>query len=146
MAPTPPRRVRRALDPICNESPGVVFQLNENTVFTCANYANCDAQSGNSLPGFLLGTPSSGTVTYNAYFVYMQPYMAPWVQHDWKITSRLTMNVGFRLDFNYPPDERFNRLNRGFDAQVVSPLDSTLNYAQNPNLPDPLRGGCCLPA
>jgi hypothetical protein len=32
-------------------------------------------------------------------------------------------------------------MNRGFDTQVVSPLDSTLNYAQNPNLPDPLRGG-----
>jgi hypothetical protein len=124
-----------------NQSPGVVFQLNENTVFTCANYANCDAQSGDSLAGFLLGTPSSGTVNYNAYFVYMQPYMAPWVQHDWKLTSRLTMNLGFRLDFNYPPNERFNRLNRGFDQQVLSPLDSMVNYAQNPNLPDPLRGG-----
>ena len=71
----------------------------------------------------------------------MQPYMAPWVQHDWRVTSRLTLNLGLRFDFNFPPNERFNRLNRGFDTQVVSPLDSQVNYAANPNLPDPLRGG-----
>ena len=123
------------------QSPGTVFSLSENTVFTCANYANCDAQSGNSIAGFLLGTPSSGTVNYNSFFVYMQPYMAPWVQHDWRINSRLTLNVGFRLDFNFPPNERFNRLDRGFDAQVNSPLDPLINYAATPGLQAPIRGG-----
>jgi hypothetical protein len=124
------------------QSPGTVFSLSENTTFTCDNYTNCDnAHSGNSVAGWLLGTPSSGTVNYNSFFIYMQPYMAPWLQHDWRINSRLTLNLGFRLDFNYPPDERFNRLNRGFDTQVVSPLDPLLNYAASPNLPDPLRGG-----
>ena len=103
------------------ETPGTVFSLSENTVFTCANYANCDAQSGNSAAGWLLGTPSSGTVTYNSFFIYMQPYMAPWVQHDWRVTSRLTMNLGLRFDFNFPPDERFNRLNRGFDSHGRQP-------------------------
>ncbi len=123
------------------ESPGTVFQLNENTVFTCANYTFCDALSGNSVAGWLLGSPSSGTVNYNSFFIYMQPYMAPWVQHDWKLTSRLTVNMGLRFDFNYPPDERYNRLNRGFDTQVVSPLDAQVNHAASPNLPNPLRGG-----
>jgi hypothetical protein len=123
------------------ESPGTVFQLSENTVFTCATYNNCDAASGNSLAGWLLGTPSSGTVTYNSFFIYMQPYMAPWVQHDWRVTSKLSLNLGLRFDFNFPPNERFNRLNRGFDETVVSPLDSMVNYAASPGLQAPIRGG-----
>jgi hypothetical protein len=123
------------------ETPGTVFQLSENLTFTQANYNLGDALSGNSLAGWLLGTPSSGTVTYNSFFIYMQRYMSPWVQHDWRVTSRLTLNLGFRMDFNLPPNERFNRLNRGFDPQVINPLDSQVDYKANPNLPNPLRGG-----
>jgi hypothetical protein len=123
------------------ETPGTVFQLSENTVFTCANYANCDAYSGNSLAGWLLGTPSSGTVTYNSFFTYMIPYMSPWVQHDWRINSKLTLNLGFRMDFNLPPNERFNRLNRGLDTQVISPLDAQVNHAASPEMVNPLSGG-----
>ncbi len=123
------------------ESPGTVFQLSGNLVFTQANYALADALSGNSLAGWLLGTPSSGTVNYNSFFIYMQRYMAPWVQHDWRATRRLTLNLGFRLDYNYPPNERFNRLNRGFDTQVVNPLDTQVSHTASPDLPNPLRGG-----
>jgi hypothetical protein len=123
------------------QTPGVVFQLNSNKVFTQADYSFGDALSGNSLAGFLLGTPSSGTVNYNSFFIYLQRYTAPWVQHDWKATSRLTLNLGFRMDFQYPPNERFDRLNRGFDEQVVSPLDKLIDHAKNPDLPNPLRGG-----
>jgi hypothetical protein len=123
------------------QSPGTVIQLNENKVFTCADYTFCDALSGNSVAGWLLGTPSSGTVNYNSFFIYMRPYLAPWVQHDWKLTSRLTINLGLRFDFSLPPNERFNRLNRGFDEEVVSPLDKLVNHAKSPDLPNPLRGG-----
>ncbi len=90
------------------ETPGTVFSLSESTVFTCDNYTNCDnAHSGNSMAAWLLGTPSSGTVTYNSFFIYMQPYMAPWVQHDWRINSRLTVNSGFRMDFELSAQRTF---------------------------------------
>jgi hypothetical protein len=123
------------------ESPGTVFQLNENRVFTQADYTFGDSLSGNSVAGFLLGTPSSGTINYNSFFTYMQRYMAPWVQHDWKLTSRLTVNLGLRFDFNYPPNERYNRLNAGFDPEVVSPLDAIVDHTTSPDLPKPLKGG-----
>jgi hypothetical protein len=123
------------------ESPGTVFQLNENRVFTRADYTFADGLSGNSVAGFLLGTPSSGTVNYNSFFIYMTRYMAPWVQHDWKLTSKLTANLGLRFDFNSPPNERFDRLNRGFDSEVVSPLDPLIKYSASPGLAGPIRGG-----
>jgi hypothetical protein len=123
------------------QSPGTVFQLSENLVFTCNNYSNCDGQSGNALAGWLLGTPSSGTVNYNSFFIYMQNYIAPWVQHDWRVSKRFTVNAGFRMDFNIPPNERFDRLNRGFNPEVVSPLETQVNHAASPDLPTPIRGG-----
>ncbi len=123
------------------QNPGTVFQLNENRIFTQADYTRTDALSGNSIAGFLLGTPSSGTVNYQSFFIYMSPYIAPWLQHDWKVSSRLTMNLGLRFDFNFPPNERFNRLNRGFDTQVISPLDKLIDHAKYPDIPNPLRGG-----
>ncbi|MFB3829379.1 MAG: carboxypeptidase regulatory-like domain-containing protein, partial [Bryobacteraceae bacterium] len=98
------------------QTTGTVFQLSSNKVFTQGEYNRSDALSGNGIAGLLLGTPSSGTVNYNSFFMYMRPYFAPWVQHDWKLTRRLTANLGLRFDFNLPPTERFNRINRGFDT------------------------------
>src|SRR6266508_786912 len=123
------------------QNTGTVFQLNENRVFTQAEYNRTDSRYGNSVAGFLLGTPSSGTVNYNAFFIYMSRYMAPWVQHDWKVTRRLTVNAGLRFDFNQPPNERFNRINRGFDTQITSPLDQLIDHGKWPEMPGVLKGG-----
>ncbi len=123
------------------QNPGTVFGLTANRTFTQADYQLADVLSGNSIASFLLGTPSSGTVNYNSYFIYMQRYMAPWVQYDWKASSKLTLNLGLRFDFNVPPNERFGRLNVGFDTQVVSPLDAQVNHKTSPDIPNPLVGG-----
>jgi hypothetical protein len=123
------------------QTPGTVFQLNENRIFTQADYTRTDALSGNSIAGFLLGTPSSGTVNYNSFFIYMSRYMAPWVQHDWRLTSRLTVNFGLRFDFNTPPNERYNRLNRGFDTETLSPIDKMIDHSKVPEMINPIVGG-----
>ncbi len=123
------------------QNPGTVFNLTGNKTFTQADYTQADALSGNSIAGFLLGTPSSGTINYNSFYIYMQRYMAPWIQQDLKLTSKLTVNLGLRFDFNVPPNERFNRLNVGFDTEVVNPVDKLVNHTTSPDLPDPVRGG-----
>jgi TonB dependent receptor len=67
-------------------------------------------------------------------------YYAPWISDDWRVSGRLTINLGLRWDFNVAPDERFNRLNRGFDTATTNPVDSMVDRAQFPNVPT-LRGG-----
>ena len=42
------------------------------------------------------------------------------------------MNLGLRWDFNVPPYERFNRLDRGFDSTTSSPLNQLINQQQFP--------------
>ena len=54
----------------------------------------------------MLGTPSGGSSAYSLLGVYKYAYYAPWVQDDWRITPRLTVNLGLRWDFNMPPTNR----------------------------------------
>ncbi len=109
-------------------------------VFTQRQFNQSDALSGNSIASFLLGYPSSGRSDFNAFPIYMNRYQAPYIQDDWKATRRLTVNLGFRWDLNVPPNERFNRLNRYFDAAAVNPVDKQVNRTAFPGLPE-LRGG-----
>jgi TonB dependent receptor len=50
------------------------------------------------------------------------------------------VNLGFRWDFNLSANERYNRLNRGFDPNVDNPVTQLVNHASFPDLP-PLKGG-----
>jgi len=67
--------------------------------------------------------------------IFLFPYYAPWVQHDWKATRKLTVNLGFRMDFNIPPSECFNRINRGFDAQADTPIDAMVDREVHTGFP-----------
>jgi len=109
------------------QNPGNVFTLNATRGFTQRDFQRADEFSGNSIASWLLGTPSGGSLNYAVFPIYSFPYYAPWMQHDWKISRRLTVNFGFRMDFNIPPLERFDRMNRGFDADSVSPVDSMID-------------------
>jgi hypothetical protein len=103
------------------------LSLTADAGWTQQNYSQADALSGNSIASFLLGTPSSGSSGYTLLGIYKYAYYAPWIQDDWRVSKRLTLNLGFRWDFNTPPTERFNRMDRGFDSSVVSPVNPLVN-------------------
>ncbi|MCX6607600.1 MAG: carboxypeptidase regulatory-like domain-containing protein [Acidobacteria bacterium] len=119
---------------------GNVFVLGATNTFSQRDYLRADASSGNSIASWLLGTPSSGSINYNVFPIFSFPYIAPWVQSDWKISRKLTVNVGLRQDYNVPPSERFDRLNRGFDTEVKSPLSAMIDRERFPDFPE-IRGG-----
>jgi hypothetical protein len=96
---------------------------------------NTAGMSGNAFLDFLLGQPSSVTVQNSLTPTYTWHYIAPWVQDDWKITPRLTLNLGFRYDLATPPTARHNWLSTGFDLTVTNPLDAAGIDNQFPNLP-----------
>jgi Carboxypeptidase regulatory-like domain/TonB dependent receptor len=108
------------------------LSLSADPGWTQANYAQADSVSGNSIASWLLGTPSSGSSGYSLLGVYQEHYYAPWVQDDWRVTSRLSLNLGLRWDFNLPPVERFNRMDRGFDTTEVNPVSQLVNQQQFP--------------
>ncbi len=102
-------------------NPGAPFTFNFGTDMTQLSSTSA-SESGNEIASLLLGTPSSGNASINPALFYSTWYIAPWIQDDWKVNQRLTINYGLRYDLNTPPTERYNRLNDGFNPNAPSPL------------------------
>ncbi|MGE0131795.1 MAG: carboxypeptidase regulatory-like domain-containing protein [Blastocatellales bacterium] len=118
---------------------GNPFLLEGGRGFTQKTWNVGDPQSGNGIATFLLGYVG-GRVENNVFPTHLHKYYAPWFQNDWKVNRRLTLNFGLRWDINGPPDERYDRLNRGFDPTVINPADKLVDRAKFPGLPQ-LKGG-----
>ena len=114
--------------------------LYTDRTWTQAQYNQGDSMTGNSIASLMLGTASSGTAQLNSIYFYSQHYYAPFVQDDWKITSKLTLNLGIRYDLNSPPVERHNRIDYAFDTTATNPVTSLVNTALIPG-GGPLKGG-----
>ncbi len=82
--------------------------------------------SGSSIASLILGYPDSGAVNWNLHPFYSQHYFAPWAQDDWKVTKKLTLNLGLRWDFLTPEVERQNAMTGVFDRTVLNPVSSSL--------------------
>jgi hypothetical protein len=77
--------------------------------------------AGNAIASLLLGV-GSGSMGIGLKDVATQShYYAAFVQDDWKVSRKLTLNLGLRWDLDIPRTERFNRLET-FDPNVASPL------------------------
>ena len=84
-----------------------------------------DEASGNEFATFLLGYPSKGSYAdLNMAPAYRNQYYAFYFNDDWKVSSRLTLNLGLRWDYESPLLERYDRQLRGVDFSAASPLDA----------------------
>lgn len=75
---------------------------------------------GSNYASFLLGLPSMAGFNWGADQAFSAPYFAWFVQDDWKITPKLTLNLGLRYDLPIPKIER-HRNNSNFDPTVANP-------------------------
>jgi hypothetical protein len=94
--------------------------------YTQRDFSRGDALSGSSFASLLLGAPFGGEIDNNVLPDFNWAYWAPWVQDDWKISTKLTVNAGFRWDFNRPLGEAENRLNYAFDPTVAVPVSAAI--------------------
>ena len=89
--------------------------------WTSSNPQVNDANSGNAIASFLLGTMNSGSAVLNSTPYLTSKYPVLFFHDDWQVSRRLTLNLGIRWDMEGPPVERYNRQNRGFDFTAKSP-------------------------
>jgi Carboxypeptidase regulatory-like domain len=112
------------------------------------NSATAPGQLGQSFASFLLGLPSSGFVSRAASYDEKSQIWGFYVQDDWRVNSRMTVNLGLRYEYETPMTEVDNRSVRGFDAAAVQAIEAAARtrYALNPTPEVPVsafnvRGG-----
>jgi Carboxypeptidase regulatory-like domain/TonB dependent receptor/TonB-dependent Receptor Plug Domain len=109
-----------------------------NSSFTFGNQftrrdplSNTGATSGNEFATFLLGLPTAGNVVTGTPRTEQYRYYALYLQDDWRIGSRLTINLGVRWDYQPAVTVQDNLTVSGFVFNVTNPIQSQLPQGAN---------------
>jgi hypothetical protein len=76
---------------------------------TMQNVFSPNPSQGNGLASMLLGWASDAAVGARPAVANRSMETAFYIQDDWKVTPRLTLNLGLRYEWSTPYTERFNR-------------------------------------
>lgn len=92
------------------------------------------APTGQALASFMLGIPSAGGVDVNDSRAERSRFTSFFIQDDWRVTQRLTFNLGLRWEYEGPIEERYNRSSRDLDLKTVNPIqdEARARYALAP--------------
>lgn len=85
------------------------------------NALTASTSAGNAIAEALMGYVSSGSQDYAANPARQSWYNGLYFQDDWKVSSKLTLNLGLRYDQERPEKERFNHIS-WFDPTLSSPI------------------------
>ena len=96
-----------------------------NNLFTSANPLS-PGSTGYSFASYLLGTPSSGSLAGAARVEQQIYYQGYYVTDSWRVTNKLTVNAGVRLDVDGSFSERYNRI-VVWQPTASDPLGSKVN-------------------
>lgn len=128
-----------------NTNAGITTQSNgryQNTgVYTTANSVTSAQSIGFGLAQFEYGIATSSAITINSNLASRSNYMAEYLQDDWKATPTLTVNLGLRMEYEGPNNERNQKANTYFDFNAVNPASAAATAAyksiasSNPLLP-----------
>jgi hypothetical protein len=112
-----------------------INKSNPSGSFTFASSLTANPQApagtGAGMATYLLGAVSSGSLTVRSHMSFHSWSHASYIQDDYKLTPRLTLNFGLRYDLRSGPVERWNK-HSNFDAFVMNPetkMPGALLYA-----------------
>jgi hypothetical protein len=122
---------------IQTNAPVGIFNFDEHGSSACPN--DISTCGGDPMASFLMGQTGSGY-----YEIQFRPatenfQYGTFVQDNWKVTPKLTLNLGLRYDVTLPRTDRLNRQDY-FDPNVKSPLNGgSISYTDQFNGPTTLQ-------
>jgi hypothetical protein len=86
---------------------------------------------GYTLASFMLGLPhnSNSSFPWNADAFWSQHFGGLYFQNDWRVTPKLTVNMGLRWDVESAMTERYDRATSLYDPTVASPINAAAQAA-----------------
>jgi hypothetical protein len=110
------------------------YNLARGSVLTRQLDNSPTAAIGQDLAALLLGYPSGGSIDRSATRFNQVLYGGVFMQDDWRINNKLTVNLGLRWEYEGAPTERDNRNVRGFSPDALLNITSAAEaaYAKSP--------------
>lgn len=90
---------------------------------TCKDRFSCPGDQGNGLATMLTGWWTSNQFHIDPKAYTRSAYWGFFIQDDWKLTRKLTVNLGLRYDFDVPRWETTNRQSY-WDLDAQSPIQA----------------------
>ena len=112
----------------------VAPQLTFSSTYTRGPFDNSTAPPvDGEIAAFLLGIPG-GQMTRSASYADQNLYYGFYVHDDYKVSPRLTLNIGLRYELETPVTERFDRSVAHFAYDQANPIapQAIANYSASP--------------
>jgi hypothetical protein len=105
-----------------------------NTDYTRQFDNSSAAAIGQQLAAMMLGQPTGGLIDRSEERNNQTLYHGAFVQDDWRVSDKLTLNLGLRYEYEGATTERDNFNVRGFDPTAPLSITSAAQaaYANNP--------------
>lgn len=90
---------------------------------------------GRDWASFLLGIPTGGSISNPQVYDVSSQYHGFFVHDDWRVTPKLTLNLGLRYELEPAYKESQGRMVTGFDLTAESPIAAQVLANYNSNTP-----------